>query len=825
MVDIPINESARFTTVSVTSPGQTAFDYDFYVQSADDVQVTRIDLDAVRTELVPGVDFSVTSFGALDGGSIAIIGVSLAVGEYLTIYSAIPVERQTDYTRDLFAAQINYEMDRIFMILQEKERDLSRAVKSSIGSATLNLADGLLDGETLMKQGALIVAGPNAADIASAQAYADAAEAAAADAVAAASSISVRVFETLSEAQAATIPEAVTILLVGGDSYVRIDPNYPGLGPELVTNGGFSSATGWTLGTGWSIAAGVASRGVQASSSAVRTTVAIDEDKNYLFSANVVSGGQGVYFQNGQPNTTGTIFTGTGVKHQVLDVQAGATFAYIYGVAEFAGSVDNFSVKSIPSGSINTADGEWWGPISTIAEVPTRGALKTIDTATKKVAVIYEDGKRNGTFHFLEGNFSTQIAADTQEGIYIKADDTAAASGAWVRQFVGLADVRWFGALLDDVANDTTAFNVALAVAKDVLFPEGRAYITDRIQVPNGGNLIGMGIGRSIFSIKSTFNMAATCVVKMGTSENSSLIDKIGFECQQPATGVRAAMNQYPYMIGHPGIPRVRIGHVRFSRAWNGIDASLNAGGATYDFVESGCLNRSLYIDGALDTMNVGRFRVWPFGIGPAGDGGTGDVYRDGVTRAALIGRCDGLAGQIQSFAASVEFNANGASSADRHLETLHLDGDGARLIVTAGPLDVSYLYSTKSAAEVANAILVQGGAVRIGMINIGSDALEIPILITSGSLQINGGRINHIRPNVRAAYAGVGAGALVLRNVELTAPGAFSAQYVRADAGEFIVQNCWFPGNGGTGVGILRAGTAVLTNTNNVLNGRTVTT
>lgn len=224
------------------------------------------------------------------------------------------------------------------------------------------------------------------------------------------------------------------------------------------------------------------------------------------------------------------------------------------------------------------------------------------------------------------------------------------------------ADVRNYGACLDGVSDDTQAFNDALAESDTVIFPKGRARVTDQILIPNNKQLIGEGVKQSVFAIGLDFNKSALGVVKMGTSENMGLIDKIGFEFEQPVSSLRSDMIQYPPAIYHRGIPRVRIGHVRFSRAWDGIDAGLNAGGATYDFIECGTLHKGLLIDGALDTMNIGRFRVWPFGMSQNSD--IGLVYRDGETIGAEIGKCDGLEGSIQCFAASVVFNINGGGSA-----------------------------------------------------------------------------------------------------------------------------------------------------------------
>ena len=74
-----------------------------------------------------------------------------------------------------------------------------------------------------------------------------------------------------------------------------------------------------------------------------------------------------------------------------------------------------------------------------------RAALKALDATKDALAYLKEDG-REGIFEWTAGNFSTQITADTQEGLYLKADAIASTDGAWVRVFNGVGSLTWFGA-------------------------------------------------------------------------------------------------------------------------------------------------------------------------------------------------------------------------------------------------------------------------------------------------------------------------------------------------------------------------------------------
>lgn len=102
-----------------------------------------------------------------------------------------------------------------------------------------------------------------------------------------------------------------------------------------------------------------------------------------------------------------------------------------------------------------------------------RTALKTLNTATITAAYLREPG-REGQFVWTAGDFSAKIAADTQEGIYIKANAIAATAGAWVRAYSGPANVKWFGAKGDNSNADLPALQAATDLVDAVFIPDGR---------------------------------------------------------------------------------------------------------------------------------------------------------------------------------------------------------------------------------------------------------------------------------------------------------------------------------------------------------------
>lgn len=104
--------------------------------------------------------------------------------------------------------------------------------------------------------------------------------------------------------------------------------------------------------------------------------------------------------------------------------------------------------------------------------VEDRTAAKAIDT-TKDTVLYLKEAGREGVFKWTAGNFTSLVAADPQEGMYIKATAIAASAGAWVRQRDGLdLNVLWFGASTA-IANNAVAFNAAAALFSyaDIFIP------------------------------------------------------------------------------------------------------------------------------------------------------------------------------------------------------------------------------------------------------------------------------------------------------------------------------------------------------------------
>lgn len=110
-----------------------------------------------------------------------------------------------------------------------------------------------------------------------------------------------------------------------------------------------------------------------------------------------------------------------------------------------------------------------------------RTTLKALDTDQVTVAYLTESG-REGMFLWRSGDHSSHIAADTAEGVYIKANAVEATSGAWERVHDGSLHVRWFGAAADGVTDDSDAVQAAINLASMMGLP---------VRLPRGTLLLG----------------------------------------------------------------------------------------------------------------------------------------------------------------------------------------------------------------------------------------------------------------------------------------------------------------------------------------------
>ena len=266
----------------------------------------------------------------------------------------------------------------------------------------------------------------------------------------------------------------------------------------------------------------------------------------------------------------------------------------------------------------------------------TRTILKGYDTATITAAYLKEAG-REGQFLWLAGDYSSEIASDTLEGIYIKADGVAATAGAWVRSGgwgVEGADARWFGLLADYDPGTKTGtpiqdyVNAAFAVVPWVKLPSGNMLISGQITMNGAKRLSGAGRRMCFVYANSGFDIPGSDAwVKFAGGEALHEVDAISFVAQdQPSSTNAAEYVQYPPVIDGSNMPRFKIASVHMREVWQGIKAEQNAGGIVIDDLEISMFDYGIRLNGALDSQKLSRIHVWPFGF--AADSNKREVFR-----------------------------------------------------------------------------------------------------------------------------------------------------------------------------------------------------
>jgi len=130
--------------------------------------------------------------------------------------------------------------------------------------------------------------------------------------------------------------------------------------------------------------------------------------------------------------------------------------------------------------------------VNTIAE------LKALDTTVQTTALLKQAG-RAGEFVWRPGDYTAQITADPQNGVYAKANALPMTAGAWVRVYEGPVDLAWFGAAYGGTvdtrsqlaAADTLATQLGCAVQVSGICKVSSAVtIANTLSFTTGGRLV-----------------------------------------------------------------------------------------------------------------------------------------------------------------------------------------------------------------------------------------------------------------------------------------------------------------------------------------------
>ncbi|OWV34397.1 hypothetical protein B5C34_13640 [Pacificimonas flava] len=108
--------------------------------------------------------------------------------------------------------------------------------------------------------------------------------------------------------------------------------------------------------------------------------------------------------------------------------------------------------------------------------------------------VVLTENGRAGEFKYSTSDLSTEVSADSRQGIYVPLNSDTGASGAWVRiRTEGELHGEWFGLAADGTTDDTAALNALIAMANIDPAEEGVA-----VTVPPGNYSVPNGIKTEI---------------------------------------------------------------------------------------------------------------------------------------------------------------------------------------------------------------------------------------------------------------------------------------------------------------------------------------
>jgi len=138
--------------------------------------------------------------------------------------------------------------------------------------------------------------------------------------------------------------------------------------------------------------------------------------------------------------------------------------------------------RSIVSGTTNSVD--------TIAN------LQALDTSlfSNNSAIVLTDPNIGGIFYWNSSNLSSQVTADTQNGIYVPPNsDTTGASGAWVRLETDTINTLDYGAAATGLVDDIIPLNAIVAAQQTIDLLEGTYLVSNNVDLSYVTNITFKG--------------------------------------------------------------------------------------------------------------------------------------------------------------------------------------------------------------------------------------------------------------------------------------------------------------------------------------------
>lgn len=211
----PITDDPRYRRYTA-SAGQTVFPIPFPFLQGEDLKICLQTAPSEYTIFDPA-DYTLSGANDPAGGTVT-LDAGRTAGDIILVLGEAILDRMSSIVRDgrFSSSLIDSELDRIRIIEQEFRRDNGRSVKVDYGGTGLTLAADLQDGDTVMKEGDRLVAGPDIVAIGDAvESAKNIVEGWASDVV---SQGSVPIYATVAGMPGLEIPVGINAIMVNGRS-------------------------------------------------------------------------------------------------------------------------------------------------------------------------------------------------------------------------------------------------------------------------------------------------------------------------------------------------------------------------------------------------------------------------------------------------------------------------------------------------------------------------------------------------------------------------------------------------------------------------------
>lgn len=263
--------------------------------------------------------------------------------------------------------------------------------------------------------------------------------------------------------------------------------------------------------------------------------------------------------------------------------------------------------------------------------VDTLTNLKAETNITNGRAIFLTDSNRGGEFVFSNADLSTEVTADTQNGIYVPPNsDATGASGAWVRRYSGALQAGWFGFSASATgATNTTALSAALSMSETL-----------------SGTIVELPAGAFTLEPASAFSVNSAGVYIVGQGAESTILNVSGSSTLFSFSNTGRGWGIKGLSVKYASPPAV-------ATTIKGITAATS--GIVEDIYIEGCKN-GIELGNAQATR-LSHIEIWDFYDKALNfSGGLNDVYLDSIflngnNNAAAVGW--GIAGKAHAIMAS----------------------------------------------------------------------------------------------------------------------------------------------------------------------------